>query len=270
VDLAALKIELGSRVRYDPDRFPAAIFASALHPKVVALLYDSGNGVLTGCKAFDEVKSEYVNVYNVASLFVRGRKSGFKRREFRELQAQQLRREAGSLNAPEAEEDDGPEAAKAKLQLVLNAYREVKGRGGRGIGKKLAGLGAGVDAMGFGAEFAGLELGADGSVAAHDPMELALSDESILQLVVPQDGTSAAAPGHRVPVSSLDSICYVDTSGFVHVVNDRFGDVSCESGGSLPEYQPISLPSKRPAAAAGGEEQPRRRRHKHRHASKKT
>lgn len=279
VDLAALKLELGSRVRYDPDRFPAAIFASALHAKVVALLYDSGNGVLTGCKAFDEVKTEYINVYSVASLFVRGRKNGFKRREFRELQAQQLRREAGSLDAPEAAEDDGPEAAKAKLQLVLNAYREVTGKRGRGLGKKLmAGLGA--DDLGLPSELAGLLMGADGSVATQDheaaaAAALGMSDESILQLIVPSmNATDAVAtPGQRVPVSSLDSICYVDTSGFVHLVSDRFGDLSCEAGGSLPEYQPISSSSlsKRPSEEEEeekSEEQPLRR-HKHRHRGKK-
>lgn len=272
-DLAALKLELGSRVRYDPDRFPAAIFASALHAKVVALLYDSGNGVLTGCKTFDEVKTEYINVYSVASLFVRGKKNNFKRREFRELQAQQLRKEAGSLDAPDAAEEEGPEAAKAKLQLVLNAYREVTGKRGRGLGKKLAGLGAGgMDDLGLPSELAGLMLGADGSVSTQDDPS-GLSAESILQLIVPADVNAVgtvATPGQRVPVTSLDSICYVDTSGFVHLVNDRFGDLSCEGGGSLPEYQPISLElSKRPSEDdKAEEEQPlRRSKHKHRHKS---
>jgi TATA-box binding protein (TBP) (component of TFIID and TFIIIB) len=273
VDLAALKLELGSRVRYDPDRFPAAIFDSALHAKATALLYDSGNGVLTGCKRFDQVKSEYVNVYSVASLFVRGKKNNFKRREFRELQVQQQRKEAGTLDVA-FPEDDSPEATKAKMALVLSAYKIVSNRQRRGK-KGVSGL---AD-LGLPPELNGIMLGTDGTIvprAAPDVIDdLALvpglTEETILQLMVPQDLEGGPGPSRRVPVSSLDAVCYVDTSGFVHLRSSQFGDVSLENGGALPEYEPISRTSntsKRPSERDDKDEpRPHKHHRRHRHTA---
>lgn len=135
VSLANLKLALGGRVRFDPDTFPAAIFNSALHAKATALLYESGNGVLTGLKKEEQVKVEYVNVYHVASLFEKGKEDAFRRRKFREMQNRQLRMQAsggGVVTALDGKPGPGPggrdpeeEMQRAKLRLIQAAYKEV-------------------------------------------------------------------------------------------------------------------------------------------------
>ena len=91
-----------------------------------------------------------------------------------------------------------------------------------------------------------------------------MSEETILQFIVPpqasEESTAAAeavAQSKQVPVSSLNTICYVDTSGFVHLRGTGGAhDISLETGGALPEYVPISVPA---SAAAAAETEPRRK-----------
>lgn len=103
VDLIQLKLDLGSRVSYTPDLFPAAIFQSATDTNVTSLLYRTGNGVLTGCKQPGQIRKNYINVYNIASMYDHRRAAGialseqnvtFERRQFREMQQKKLRQRA--------------------------------------------------------------------------------------------------------------------------------------------------------------------------------
>lgn len=96
VELGELKMDLGSRVFYDPVRFPAAILQSATDPNVTGLIYWTGNGVITGCKQHAQIRRNYISVHQIASMYPRAKAAAesFKCRDFRERQRRKLRQRA--------------------------------------------------------------------------------------------------------------------------------------------------------------------------------
>jgi TATA-box binding protein (TBP) (component of TFIID and TFIIIB) len=185
VDLAKLKLAMGTRVRFNPDSFPAAIFNSALHANATALLYYSGNGVLTGLKNVEQVRVEYVNVYHVACMFERLAEGGFTRRDFRERQDQQLRLQASGsavgyvdLDAPHSgrgggsgKRDEAKEMAE-KMELVSAAYRVITDKQAKALKRRA------LDAL------AALEDDSDAAFAAALP-----SRAETLAELTPDDAT---------------------------------------------------------------------------------